>query len=121
MKTLITVLMALTLMSCGEEGANDKSLFSAWSNADTGFVLDMSSSSFGSSSMVWFITGGATCTSTITMGGTESQGSAVVSNTVYSGGGSGDPGCASISGTVTFTKTSDTLTICNSGTCKDYN
>jgi hypothetical protein len=120
MKYLLTMIVALVLSSCGEE--QQKSLFSAWSGVDDGLVIDLTGGSFGSSTLTWFLSGGYECVSTVLIGGTEDAGSAAISGTTYvSGTGNGvDPGCSSISGSVTFTRDGSRLTICGQSGCQEY-
>lgn len=73
--------------------------------------------------MVWTLTSGAKCNSTITIAGSEDSGTYTVTSSTYvAGTGSGtDPGCSSLNTAGTFTKAGVVLNICTNGTtCSVY-
>lgn len=72
--------------------------------------------------MAWGFADGAACTSNVTLTGTEDAATAILTGSSYSGGGGGDPGCSSLNGSYSLTKTATTLRICvgTSTTCSTY-
>jgi hypothetical protein len=114
MKVAVLALILVSVVGCG----SGKSLFSSWTSQSTGAVYDFSAGQMGSFQMVFIFAGGGQCEATVTMGGSEESGSYVLSDAAYTSGGLGDPGCGSINGSGSFTKTDTILTICpSSGGC----
>lgn len=117
---LLGCLMFLVLAACAKGGSGDsgggatKDLFDIWTRDDLALTLDLRSGTFGAFTMTWTLSDGSHCTSTINVSGSQSSGSYSVSGSVYSGGGSGDPGCSSLDDTGTYSKTATILTICSS-------
>lgn len=114
---LLAVALAMTGVGCG-----GKSLFSLWTSDETGFTLDLTNSEFGANSIAFTLTGGGACLCTMTISGTEKEGSAIISGCTYSAGGSGgaDPGCAGLDGTFGYAIEGGTLTVCESAGCSTY-
>lgn len=83
--TILLLALTLTLTACGGGSgdstttASAKDLFSSWAEEGTGFVLDMTHGSFGTFGFTYLITGGAICDCSLTVGGTETSGNAVMS------------------------------------------
>lgn len=114
MKYLIIVLF---LASCG----SGKSVFSTWTHTSTNAVLDLSTAEIGANSMTLVFVGGAQCGIDLQISGDESSGTFIITNSTYSGGGSGDPGCSSLNGSGTFSVANETLSLCPSaGSCSTY-
>ena len=146
MKPMILALTIIFLIpiSCGDNGGgggsedisenqNDsnqdsqpepepKNLFSAWALKAGGFVLDLTGVDFGTSVFGFIFTNGELCAAVISIGGTQTQGTGVISGSSYvAGTGSGfNPGCARFNGTYEYTKTSDILSLCQNGICEEY-
>lgn len=121
----ILIGLSCVISACGKDDSNSagggsKGLFSVWTRDDNKVIFDWSKVSFGTSPAVFSFTGGE-CSATMTFAGAEDKGNIAIGSSTYVGTGT-DPGCASINGTATFTKNSNTLTICgvSSGICHDY-
>lgn len=116
------------LASCGLQNTTSrlegaKPLFSSWTKSPGASVLDLSNSSIGTSSLLVTFVTGEECFSQLVVAGNEASGTAVVSLSTYiSGSGSGnDPACAALNGVFSYTKTENTLTLCQAGgTCSTY-
>ncbi len=126
LKQLILGLVSLVLLSaCGSGGggnsssAASKDLFSKWTRTD-GLVLDLSTASFSlRQSIDVNFTNGAYCTCGAAMAGSQDSGTYAMGNCHYVSGGSGDPGCAALQVSGTYTKSSSTLTMCDAS-CGTY-
>jgi hypothetical protein len=101
--------------------ATPKSLFSSWTAKDCSETLDLTAAYVGfSSAMVFKFTDGARCACTNTLCGTTASGSYLFTSCSYAGGGTGDPGCANLSGHGgNFTASNTELVICDT-TCTTY-
>ncbi len=131
---LTLLFLSLIFVSCGKDGDNgddaqnqeEKSIFSKWTR-DDGFFLDFTGERFNAPfGMTVFISDGSTCNCRLVISGTESLGAVKVSSCSYTGGGSGDPGCAVLleNNTVpyTYTKENSTLLFCSApNDCGTYN
>lgn len=123
----ILALLFLAFSSCGKTEpatAASKDLFSSWARqSPAGFILDLTNMGFGSSSLRLFISSPTTgqCDCIVAIAGIQSSGQLVLSACSFVTGTGTDPGCASLSGAGTYTKTSDTLNLCRTGgSCADY-
>lgn len=122
---LATAVLAISIFSgCGKDdpaAAPSKALFSIWTASDNSEILDMRGATFGvGNSMGFQFTDGSTCLCSLAMSGSEASGTAILTGCAYAGGGSGDPGCATLNKTYTFTNTAAVLSLCNAGTCYSY-
>lgn len=100
-----------------------KGIFSFWgSTSGLAPSPDLRGGSFGVPGLFLWSYRDAYCRSLITITGSESSATYSVANSVYTTGGSGDPGCASYDQTGTIVRTSDTsITLCRTGgTCAWY-
>lgn len=113
------LLIVIFLTACAKSGgssdsnqsASNKDLFSQWSSSS--YSLDLSQLQFGhSASIVWILNNGANCTSTIVVNGDGGSGSASISNSHWTGGGSGDPGCSSFNNSWSYQNSGGELTAC---------
>lgn len=107
--------------ACGGDGDNvsgdsGKDLFSSWSSTPEGTVLDLNAGSFGTFSVGWVLLNGSTCTSSVTVSGTQSSGTAVVSDAI------GGEACEELNASYEYLKTDTSLTFCNVETllCEQY-
>lgn len=124
--TFLTLGLVL-LSACGGgsgSGSNaaqgSKSLFSLWSGPSTS--LNMTNLHFGpSQAIAWVVNPaiGATCDATVFINGTNSSGSASITNSHWAGGGSGDPGCASLNNSYSYSNDGTTLSVC-AQTCQTF-
>ena len=123
-KTLIFCISLLAIAcGSGEDGGEDviesdtsKELFSFWHDTSDNSPLNLSGGDFGVE-MIFYMwaADGSQCNCNFQILGDQSSGNYVINNCSYvSGSGAGDPGCDSINQTGTYTKSSDTLTTCNS-------
>ena len=113
-RTAAALSISIGLVACGGGGggSSEKDLFSLWTDTDTNAPLDLRGGAFSTPlPMHSYYPDGAQCDCTLTVLGTQSGGTYIINACVYRyGTGSGDPGCNSLDGTGTYTKTSDTLT-----------
>lgn len=117
--------MVLALVSgCGKDNpaaAPSKSLFSVWTADDNTEILDLRNLSFGVGGVMAFgFQTGEVCACNIALGGSEAAGTAILSGCAYVSGGSGDPGCASLNLSFTFTNAAAALRLCSGGSCFNY-
>lgn len=125
------VLLGLTvslIAACGGgSGGGDaasKSLFSSWTEASTGYVINLTGGSFGNTLPFTFIlVNGAKCGCDVNLVGTEASGTYVVSSCQYTGGGPGNPNCSALNSNGSYSKTGSTLKLCSSSgsSCETYN
>ncbi len=123
----IYIIMIFMLCSCGAANgggggsATNKNLFSIWTRTDLAISLDLRSESLATpATFAVTFSSGATCSCTATMTGTQSAGNYSLAGCAYVSGGSGDPGCAGLDETGTFTKSALVLNLCDP-TCGVYN
>lgn len=119
----LALFFLIAFAGCGGSSSSDpssKPLFSTWTEDGNGFILAMGGGGFGSNNFEYILTGGAICNCIINVTGSDSSGNAVMSSCSYGSGGSGDPGCASLDASYTYSKTSTVLSICTGGTCNTY-
>lgn len=99
-----------------------KSLFSSWAyQGSAGGILDFTGMKFGSQKFR-IILSGAACDCTLSLAGTEESGNIIISQCTYNAsasGGGADPGCSGLYSSGSYTKTADTLTVCDPG-CGTY-
>lgn len=122
---IVSMLICLILVGCAKGGdtpaATNKSLWSRWTRTDNSFYLDLTGGSLGTNlSYNVVFANGAICSCNLQATGTEASGNYTLSGCAYVSGGSGNPGCASLNETGTFTKSASALQICSSS-CRDYN
>ena len=105
----------------GGGGSNtSKKLFSAWTSASTGMLVNWSNGAFNSTRPVQYIyDSGARCQCSVLIAGSESAGSFVLSSCAYTSGGTGDPGCTLMDGAGNYIKSSG-LTICSGSNCDTF-
>lgn len=127
MKNLILIFFLAILSGCGGSGpaatsSADKNIFSSWAQDSSTFVLNMTGGTFGTFSFTYLLTGNAICDCTLTIGGTQASGNAVMSGCAYRGGtgGGSDPGCAALDASYTYTNGAGVLKVCNGGSCNTY-
>lgn len=127
-KIIIASVAALILTACGgESGGSDsnKDLFSLW-KTDQGGAMDLSSGALGvEMGYSIFMEDGAECNCDLRLLGDQSSGNYILnscSHTYGTGSGEETPNCNALDNTGTYSKTTSTLTICNSeSNCTDYN
>jgi len=127
MRLFLLLSLAVNLSACaksesGSTSTPTKSLFSQWVRTDGTLTIDLSGGALG----VWYsydftASSGEVCSCDVYGTGTASSGQYAITNCAYTGGGSGDPGCAGIDGNGTYSITGSSMRMCNAaGTCKDY-
>ena len=127
-KIIILLFLTFDFANCGggagsaTSASSSKGLFSSWAEDGTTFVLDLLGGNFGSFAFTYLMTSQAICDCSVTIGGTQASGNAVMSGCTYRAGtGSGsDPGCAALNASYTYTKPASVLTVCTGGTCNTY-
>lgn len=101
-----------------------KDLFSSWARqSPAGFILDLSSSHFGSNALRLFISSpvSAQCDCVLAISGSQDAGQVVITGCSFVAGSGTDPDCTGLEGAGTYTKTADTLSFCRTGgTCATY-
>lgn len=131
MKRLALAIFIVTQFGCGGKGGGSsggssstpKSVWSTWTYTSGGnsAVLDLNGGQFGVQQGfgIMFLPSTAVCTCQFIANGDNSSGNYTFSSCTYSSGGSGDPGCASLNTTGTYTNDGTTLTACDSS-CASY-
>lgn len=133
MKRALLLIFSLVFFGCGGGGGGtnangpgaspgEKSLFSLWTDPNTGFFIDLTGGTFGVPIPITFIfSGGGQCDCKFKVTGSEQSGSYMISDCFYSGGGNGNPGCNLLNQAGTYTKSGNTLTACAAGgDCTTY-
>jgi hypothetical protein len=123
----------VSLSSCSEEeiaatatAPQGKDLFSNWTyQGNLSVQIDLTGCRFGTQAYALYLGGGGACRCMMNIAGSQSSGSIIMASCYYDsmGQGGADPGCAGVNGTADYTKTTDTLTICDvpsSGPCEVY-
>ena len=123
----LLILVSLMTVGCAGSGGSSgggssaKSLASVWTKSDNSFTLNMTGLQLGVAQNISFtFAAGAICQCSMTATGLETSGNYALSSCTYTSGGAGDPGCASLNSTGTFSKPSSQLSICDPG-CATYN
>lgn len=123
MRLVLLAALSLLVMSCksGDSAScGSKDFFSVWLDETQSFYIDFRGGSFGPTYAVYFDFGGGNyCNMDIVGSGNQCAGSVAVTNSTHNGVGS-DPGCASLNGVATFTKSTNGLRVCDSGGCLNY-
>lgn len=127
MKKIILGLLLIALCGCGGGGGGgggssaNKSVWSTWTSSSDDFVMNLYGGAFGVPSLFYFNfePSGATCGCDFVANGNNSSGSYMFSSCAYTSGGSGDPGCASLDVSGTYTNNGTNLTACDTG-CVTY-
>lgn len=122
-------IMAVLLSGCGgggggggdsvSAGCGSKDLFSNWTYQTT--TLSLAGFEFGQSEVYQIqFSGGEICLMDVVINGNQCSGSIGISNSTYSGGGPGDPGCSIFNGPNTYTKSASGLEVCDVSSCAVY-
>lgn len=130
MKLLIAAASTLLLAGCGNDsggggGSSAKSctkdVFSYWTHMDGLADYDLRDMEFDTEYVyVVALTTGETCEMDIVTTGANCSGTITTTNATYVGGGSGDPGCATLDGVTSYSiNSSNLLTACDDG-CEQY-
>lgn len=117
------LVLSIALIGCGGGSDSSKDLFSTWNEKDGDSVVDLQGVEFGVGTLYSFILeDGSQCNCNLSVLGEQSNGVYAVNSCFYVSGSSssGDPGCDAFNHTGTFTKTSDTLTLCGPTDCDQY-
>jgi hypothetical protein len=123
----VVLLLSILLTACqhrSDEASAPviKGLFSIWYADSAPVSLDLRQAVLGQTMpMVFTYNTGATCTCSVFASGDQNYGAYVVAGCAYSGGGTGDPGCAGLNESGNYIKGSVTLSFCpNTSTCVRY-
>jgi hypothetical protein len=135
-KTFLTLVLFL-LCACAKAGSDSASaqsnnqgkpaLFSRWISDDLTTTIDFKNGALDQPfSFTWSFKSGAICTSNIIINGDDySFGTAVISNSAYVSGGSGDPGCAALDSNdyLSYSLAGGEMIMCPypTGNCVHYN
>lgn len=118
----LLLFVGLLLSACGGGGGgSSKSLFSIWESDDD--ILDLRNATLNAAGTYQFtvIPTLENCLCDSLLAGTETSGTAILSNCTYTSGGSGDPGCAGLNGTYSYEVSGSSLEVCDSvPTCTTY-
>lgn len=121
--------IVLTAVACGSGGggssssSSSKALWSTWTSSNDELVLNLNGGQFNDTQGFYLIVepSGAECLCQFNASGSNSSGSYSLTGCAYSSGGSGDPGCATLDQTGTFTNNGTNLTACTTGNaCTTY-
>lgn len=121
MKPILFLAVAALISGCAKENGStpSKNLFSLWTADANQATLDLRAANFGSQTIGFLFVGGASCSCTMNISGSQSSGTYTLSGCSYVSGGGGDPGCASLNGSGTYTNAGAVLSICTSS-CSTY-
>lgn len=123
---ILGTVLALGLLGsgCGKDQtpAPSKDLFSVWTADDNSEIIDLRGMDFGVGMNMGLEAGtGERCYCSLAIGGTQASGTALLGSCTYTGGGSGDPGCAALNQAYTFTNSAAIFRLCNaSNHCTTY-
>lgn len=128
MKYLFILVSLTWIVSCksgsdgGGSAASSRSLFSEWTDMDTGAPLDLRQGQFDADTSIGFLMqGGQVCTCNLFFTGAPTLGSYEISLCELTSG-TPDPGCAVINGIGTYEIEGSILTLCRSGvSCSSFN
>lgn len=119
-KLLSIFFVCLILMGCNskKEGetpiACSKTVTSEWTSSDIGVTFDLSSFQMGViGSTLFNYVGGEVCDVSLRITGNDCSGSFIITGGTYQGGGSGDPGCADLSGIKDYSISGIRMRYCN--------
>lgn len=116
------------LLSCASDPHKDtqscvsgKPFASDWFTIADGYFKEMRLSSLAAGGDIAFVVlDKSVCEVTFSTTGFGCAGDYEITDSEYVGGGSGDPGCASLVGRGTYKKETDRLTICEGRVCHEY-
>ena len=115
---IVIVMCLLILLGCSPDGGSDspaeKDLFSYWESTDGVWKIELRGTDFGQTTIFPIsLTGGDQCNCLQRFTGVQSNGFFTMNNCTYQiGSGSGLINCSDFNQTGTYTKTSDTLSLC---------
>jgi hypothetical protein len=133
MKNVLISMIAMLAVACGSSGGGgssaaavtcgSKALATPWTGQYYAFDLTGVTTDGHLYTGTVLHVSGAKCNGNLAITGNDCSGTYTTSNSTYGGGGTSDPGCASLNGTYNYTKTSDNvLKLCNAttGSCLSY-
>lgn len=119
----LTALLMLMGAGCGS-APDSKDLFSVWARQNPpGMILDFSGMHIGSNTLRVTVSSpfSAVCVCTIAISGTQDSGQYVIGGCSKESGTGTESDCDSLESSGTFSKTTDTLHVCNaSAVCTDW-
>lgn len=121
MNVLLTISLTLSLSAClgggGGDAGSSRSLFSVWYSSSEDIYIDLTGLDFGVSTTTFYIDGGGYCDCTLNLIGTQSDGEAYITSC---GGNLSQSVCDSFEIPLVYTKSKNTLTICDYSGCANY-
>lgn len=119
---LVTLIFLTTACGSGSDGGGNKGITSLWTAVDNSFAFDLSAGTLPISNggMLFTFSNGAKCSCTVDVIGTETSGSYVLSACAYTSGGSGDPGCAGLDSSGTYSASGANMVLKDSGGSVTY-
>ncbi len=125
------LLLAITsfLAACKNDGDSNalscsKPVNSVWNGTNVSLILDLSDFELNQTDTAIFtLATGEECTAIGKIEGDECSGTFIINSSQYTGGGSGDPGCADLVGTDRYTIEGSKMTACDSAdenACNSY-
>lgn len=115
-------MMVLMASGCGGKGGDSpaalacgsKALASVWTYS--GSTISLVGLTLNQPGVLGIQTaGGEMCSMDILFSGDDCSGVLSIQNSTYTGGGAGDPGCATMNGISTYSKSDSGLNICDPG------
>ena len=119
---LFLIIGVIVLSACGSDGGGGatKSLLSTWTSEDNSITLDLTGVTLNQSAPFSFIfASGEICTCGSILTGSMTAGNYALASCTYQSGGSGDPGCAALNSSGTYSQSGVNLTFCDPG-CVTY-
>lgn len=132
MKRILLIIVSIGLAACGSSGDGSgavaetcgKDITSSWETRSFEAIqssLDLSSHFIGTTRGTSIVfAGGETCTVDVKLTGSDCSGEALVTNALYAGGGSGDPGCDDLEETYSYSVGVLFLSLCVDGDCTEF-
>lgn len=112
MRNVIASLAIVTALSACGGGSDSKSLFSLWTNTQTGALLELSGGDFGSRKLDLYTLDATRCICDLAIIGNQGAGNIAITGCIsipYNR--DRNPQCEALNTTGNYTKTTDTLTI----------
>lgn len=128
-RNLLLIIPLLIIACSNDDGSSGpvctKDVRSTWAANEVNLTLDLSQFELNTpDSIVFNFSTGEQCTANGQITGDGCAGTFVITSSVYTGGGSGDPGCSTMIGTDNYSIIGSDMTVCeanNPASCYTYN